>query len=138
MPVMIEPVTEGKYISQDKKGDAEIIADGCRIALELGADILKVPFPSINNEKARESFEIICSNSHVPVVVLGGPKKANGLIGIMNTTREAIDAGASGTIFGRNIWQCPKDEIERAVKALKDVVHNGNNPIDVISKYNLD
>ena len=138
MPVMIEPVTEGKYISQNKKGDPDIIADGCRIALELGADILKAPFPSINDPKANESFKMICLNSHVPVVVLGGPKKAKGLMGIMNTAREAIDAGASGTIFGRNIWQRPKDEMERVVKALKDIVHNGDNPIDVMSKYDLD
>jgi len=137
MPVMIEPVTEEKYISQNKKGDPEIIADGCRIALELGADILKVPFPSINNPKANESFKMIFLNSHVPVIVLGGPKKAKSLLGIMNTAREAIDAGASGTIFGRNVWQRPKSEMERAVKALKDIVHKGDNPINVMSKYNL-
>jgi DhnA-type fructose-1,6-bisphosphate aldolase and related enzymes len=133
MPLMIEPTTDGEYIPKDKKSDPEIIADGCRLALELGADILKAPYPGKGD---KEAFAGICSNSHVPVVMLGGPKKG-GIRTILQTARDGIDAGARGTIFGRNVWQRPVDEMERVVKALQDIVHRGVSTDEALTKHDL-
>lgn len=133
MPVMIEPLTLGKYIPKDKKYDANIIANGCRIAVELGADIIKTPFPGYDG---REVFAEICSNLHVPIVILGGPKKGS-LKSIMDTARLGIDAGAKGVIFGRNVWQRPVEEMNRTVRALQDIVHKGVSMDEIMVKYNL-
>jgi len=42
MPIMIEPRVMGNRIPKEQERDSEMIADGCRIALELGADIKKL------------------------------------------------------------------------------------------------
>jgi len=133
MPVMVEPVTLGNYIADDRRNDANIIADGCRISLEIGADILKAPFPG---PEGQDIFAGICSNSHVPVVMLGGAKK-DGLKGVMETARLGIDAGSKGTIFGRNVWQRPVEEMKKVVNALQDIVHKDASVDDVMKKYNL-
>jgi len=135
MPVMVEPTTDGQYIPKDKKGNPEIIADGCRLALELGADILKVPYPKHTTEN-QKIFANICSNSHVPLVILGGAKKDE-IKNIFKTARYGIDAGAAGTIFGRNVWQRPTEEMERVLKGLQDIVHKSATVNDVMSKYKL-
>lgn len=134
MPIMIEPTTEGEYIPADKKGDPQIIADGCRFALEMGADLIKAPYPDTED---KEVFAEICANSHVPIVLLGGPKK-EGIRGILETAREGVDAGARGTIFGRNIWQRPEEEMERVIRALQEIVHQGLEVEEVLSKYHLE
>jgi DhnA family fructose-bisphosphate aldolase class Ia len=135
MPLMIEPTTDGGCIPADKKSDPKIIADGCRLALELGADILKAPYPG-NKPGDKEIFADICSNSHIPVVMLGGPKKGS-IRDILQTARDGIDAGAKGTIFGRNVWQRPANEMERVVKALQDIVHRGASTDEALAKNDL-
>jgi len=135
MPVMVEPTTDGQYISKNKKGDLEIIADGCRLALELGADILKVPYPKHTTEN-QNFFAKICSNSYVPLVILGGAKKDE-IKSIFKTARYGIDAGAAGTVFGRNVWQRPTEEMERVLKGLQDIVHKDSTVDYVMNKYKL-
>jgi len=133
MPVIVEPLTVGKYISEERKNDPEIIADGCRLALELGADIIKAPYPGSEHQ---EAFAEICENANVPVIMLGGPKR-DGVKGILQTAREGIDAGARGTIFGRNVWQRPVDEMKKVVKSLQDIVHKNASVKEVVEKYGL-
>jgi class I fructose-bisphosphate aldolase len=134
MPIMIEPTTDGWYIPPTKKGDPKIIADGCRFAFEMGADIIKAPYPECGN---KEAFAEICANVHVPVVMLGGPKR-EGVRGILETAQNGVEAGAKGTIFGRNIWQRPEDEMKRLVKALQDIVHRGAGVEEVLGRYALE
>ena len=135
MPLMIEPTTDGRFIPAEKKGDPKIIADGCRVALELGADILKVPYPNFG-EDDKEQFAVMCSNSHVPVVMLGGAKKGS-TRDILQVAEDGIGAGASGTIFGRNVWQRPTEEMQRVVNALQDIVHNGLSTSEAVEKYSI-
>lgn len=133
IPVIVEPVTIGKYISEDRKNDPEVIADGCRLALELGADIIKAPYPGSEH---KEEFKKICENSHIPFIILGGPKE-DGVKGVLETAREGIDAGARGTIFGRNVWQRPIEDMKNVVRSLQDIVHRGASVEKVVEKYNL-
>jgi class I fructose-bisphosphate aldolase len=135
MPVMVEPTTDGRFISPEHKNDPKIIADGCRIAMELGADILKVPYP-YGKPNGKETFESVCANSHLPVIMLGGPKKDT-VRDILNIARDGVDAGARGTIFGRNVWQRPVDEAARVIHALQDIVHHGAGVKQVMDNYNL-
>lgn len=123
----------GTYIEESRQSDPEIIADGCRVALELGADILKAPYLGTEHQ---DEFAKICDNSHVPVIMLGGPKKG-GIKGILEDAREGVDAGARGPIFGRNVWQRSKDEMEKVVKSLQKIVHEDADVESVMEKYNL-
>jgi len=135
MPVVIEPTTDGPFIDEGNRNDPEILADGCRMAVELGADIIKTAYP-FGKPEAKERFKAICSNAHVPVVMLGGAKR-DGVRDILQLAKDGMDAGAKGTAFGRNVWQRPSDEMSKAVRALKDIVHEGAGVEEVLSKYNL-
>ena len=80
MPLMIEPYLWGEAVPADPVARAEMNADGARIAVELGADILKVEVGA-----DPERFRTLVAASPVPVVVLGGPKRA--------TQRETLEIG---------------------------------------------
>jgi len=114
MPLMIEAVLWGREIPDDKKDDSELIKHACRIAVELGADILKIPYTD-----SYESFRQITETCSVPIFILGGPKTDNNKI--LEITSEAMKAGAKGVVFGRNIWQSP--EPVKTIKDLKKIVY---------------
>ena len=135
LPVMIEPLADGLLIPGEMKNHPKIIADGCRIALELGADIIKAAYPR-EGPDSKEIFASICRNAHVPVVMLGGAKK-DSIPEIFQIARDGIDAGAKGVIFGRNVWQRPTREMEGVVKGLQDIVHRNAGVRESLSRYNL-
>jgi len=129
MPLMVEPLLNGEDIPVEKKNDPMLIENACRISLEIGADILKIPYTG-----DIESFSRIVKNSHVPVMILGGPKM-NSLRDVLQTARDAIDAGAKGVVFGRNVWQHP--QMDKVLMALKDIVHMNKDVSVVMREYKL-
>lgn len=95
--------------------DATVVAHCARVAVELGADVVKVPYTG-----DMDSFSRVVDSTCVPVVIAGGPK--------MDSTREFIQmvhdsvrAGGSGLSVGRNIFQHRRTP--QLVKALRGVVH---------------
>ena len=130
MPIMIEPVQMGPNLPKEKGKDPKIITDACRIALELGADILKAPYTG-----DKESFSQITKNSHVPVIILGGPK-VDSIKGVMQMAKDSLDAGGKGTCFGRNVWGA--ENMEDIVSALKEITHENADVDEVCKKYNLE
>lgn len=129
IPLMVEPVLWGNSIPKEKKNDPELIEHASRMALEFGADILKIPYTGDETE-----FKELVNNLKVPVFVLGGPKM-NNIEGVIKVAKESITAGAKGIVFGRNVWQNPK--MESLIMGLKEIVHNNANVEEVIKKYNL-
>ncbi len=127
MPLMVEILLWGKDIPEDKKTDSKIIENACRIAIEIGADILKIPYTG-----NVEDFSAIVNSSPVPVVVLGG-SKINSDRDILQTVKHSMDAGARGIAFGRNIWQHKK--MDEMLMALKDIVHLNKDVDTVIKEY---
>ena len=130
MPLIIEPLLIGKNIPENKRNDPKLIMDTCRIAMEMGADILKISYPD-----DKESFSQIVKNSYIPVVILGGPKKEGKIKEMLQMTKSAIEVGGKGIVFGRNVWQSSK--MDNIISALKDIVHNNNGVDEVLEKYNL-
>lgn len=118
IPLMIEPVFWGDSISAERKNDPILIEHGARMALEIGADILKIPYTG-----KQEEFKDLVKYLKVPVFVLGGPKMEN-VSEILKVARESIQAGAKGIVFGRNVWQNKK--MPQLVRALQDIVYAGN------------
>lgn len=90
--------------------DPEYIALGARAAFELGADCLKVYYTS------KETFSSITECVPIPVVIAGGPKGTD----LFETANDAIEAGAAGVAFGRNVFQAdsPLVYVENLVKTV--------------------
>lgn len=110
LPLMIEPYLWGVGIPSDPRLRAEVAADGARIAIELGADIIKVEWSG-----DYEIFAELVRTSPVPVVVLGGPKRDTQRA-VLASVIDSMNAGAAGITMGRNIWQQP--DVARMVRAL--------------------
>ena len=91
-------------------------------ASELGADIVKVNMPTINPEKdqaapkpyntlklSREEATrmVVESAGRALVLFSGGEMETDDEL--VEKARIAMDAGATGLIFGRNMWQRSHD-----------------------------
>ena len=126
MPVVAEILSDAMMANHmDMSGQGEDVLPpsigdditlACRIGAELGSDLIKTRY-SGNVEEFRNSVDA-CG---VPVLVAGGPRRGPGLGGTLDTVSEILEAGASGVIFGRQIWQ-HKDPVE-AVGAVAALVH---------------
>lgn len=129
MPFMVEPVLLGEKIPPEEKKNPSMIEHASRIALELGADILKVPYTGDLKE-----FSRFVDRVHLPVFVLGGPKM-DSVNDMLKVAEDSMRAGAKGLVFGRNVWQ--NSNMEKIVMALKEIVHNDKKVEEVIQEYGL-
>jgi len=116
VPVMVEPIA---YQMERGPEASKVEADGCRVAMELGADILKVAYPG-----DPATLEAWCQELHLPIVMLGGPQGGT-LEELFSMVADALKAGASGVVIGRKVWQRPVDEAARALEHLYSIVHPG-------------
>ena len=87
---------------------AEILIASARIAVEIGADALKIPYTG-----DVMTFKQLVDQAKVPVLVLGGAK-SDVPRDALELVDEALRAGASGTVFGRNVTKAkdPKKMVE--------------------------
>jgi DhnA family fructose-bisphosphate aldolase class Ia len=95
------------------------------MAFECGADIIKT-----NYTGDPKSFKEIVDSVPVPVIVLGGAKGE--LKGIFQGVRDAMDSGAKGVAFGRNVFQ--HENPPMMVNALKELVYNGAGVDETLAK----
>ena len=115
VPLLLEPVLWGKTVTAEDRENPQILKHICRIGFELGADILKVPYTG-DVKTFREAVDI-CP---LPIVILGGAKMATEHDALV-TVAGAIEAGAIGVAFGRNVFQHPNPT--GMIKALRKVIH---------------
>jgi fructose-bisphosphate aldolase, class I len=113
LPVMVEPIGIGA--ARDEKTIA-LEGDAARVAMEIGADIVKVAYPG------PELMAAWASELHVPLVILGGPRSGEPE-GVLDLAREALAHGARGLVIGRNVWQRPPDVTRRLMRELGEIVH---------------
>ena len=106
----------------------EQVAIGCRIAAELGADMIKTFYTG-------KEFEKIVAATPVPIFGLGA-RKTPREIDALHLAANEIRAGARGVVFGRNVVQAR--DPKRFLDALKEVVKAGRDPEDVARKFGLD
>lgn len=107
LPVICWMYPRGKSVKKIRK--CELAAYAARIALELGADIVKLHF-----EGKRKDIEWIIKSAGKTKVIFAGGKKENEK-SLLKTIKDQMDAGASGLAIGRNIWQ-DKDPLKMAEK----------------------
>jgi class I fructose-bisphosphate aldolase len=94
--------------------DPEDIFYAVRMGLEIGADVIKVPFTG-----DAASFRDIVSVTPVPVVTAGGPtcKTVDDAVRMVG---DVVASGAAGSTVGRNVWGF--DDIAQAVQRLKQAM----------------
>jgi fructose-bisphosphate aldolase/2-amino-3,7-dideoxy-D-threo-hept-6-ulosonate synthase len=94
MPVVAEMMPpEDRYFMPDA------IAHAARIGMEIGADIIKTNYCG-----NIEDFRKVVESVPVPIIVAGGPKRANEP-SVADFTCDAIEGGAAGVAIGRRVWQ---------------------------------
>jgi DhnA family fructose-bisphosphate aldolase class Ia len=116
LPVIVEPLASGPLqgvaLAEVERRELE----GARIAVEAGADIIKM------KAWASDAGKRFVSTCPVPVVALGG--QLSGQSGdVVDTIKMALDIGMRGIFVGRNIWQRPRTEALTLMEKVSKVVH---------------
>lgn len=109
--------------------DVNKIKLAARIAQEVGADIVKV-----NYTGSIDSFREVVNGCSIPVIIAGGD--VTDVNKILNNSYEAIQAGAAGVAYGRNVFQ--SDNPMELTKALSNIVHKGMRVDEVLSLLKKD
>ncbi len=113
MPLLAMMYARGPKIQN--QFDPTVVAHCARVAVELGADIVKVPYTG-----DMDSFSRVVDSTCVPVVIAGGPKM-DSTRDFIQMVHDSVRAGGAGLSVGRNIFQHKRTP--QLVKALRGVVH---------------
>ncbi|MFP3137166.1 MAG: 2-amino-3,7-dideoxy-D-threo-hept-6-ulosonate synthase [Nitrososphaeria archaeon] len=97
MPLLAMMYPRGENIRNPS--DPSVIAHVARVGAEMGADIVKC-----NYTGDKGSFSALTRSVPVPVVIAGGPKMDTD-VDVLRLVRDAMDSGAAGVAFGRNVFQ---------------------------------
>jgi class I fructose-bisphosphate aldolase len=119
MPVIIWAYPRGEFVEAKGGRDSLYAVDyAARVASELGADVVKLNMPKINPERdaaapkpynslrvSREEATrmVVESAGRALVLFSGGEMESDE--DLLEKARIAMEAGATGLIFGRNMWQ---------------------------------
>jgi fructose-bisphosphate aldolase, class I len=136
MPLIVWSYPRGSAINVKGGRDSFYAVDyAARLAEELGADIVKVNFPKIDPEKDKtapapyntlsvtenDAFkQVVQSAGRSLVLVSGGTKMSDE--DLLVKVRACMEAGATGLIFGRNMWQRPMDQALKLVEQVKAIM----------------
>jgi fructose-bisphosphate aldolase, class I len=113
IPVMVEPTA---LRAPRNEQTVELEVHAARIAMELGADIIKMAYPGSASIMAALRAEL-----GLPIVILGGPRLSTSA-DLVRLVGEAMAAGASGIVIERLA----------VMKALVEVVHGRLSADDAI------
>ncbi len=142
MPTILWAYPRGEAVQ--KKGGKEslyAIDYAARVALEVGADIVKLNYP-VRSEKDAESpapynaldltpdaafRKVVESAGRCLVLVSGGEKVDDDRL--LAKVRSSLDAGATGIIFGRNLWQRPYEDALKITRQLHAIFGEYGEPL---------
>jgi len=113
LPLLIMAYVRGEEIEDEF--DPGLVAHAARLASELGADIVKVPYTG-----SVESFRTVVQGCCAPLVIAGGPKMDREE-DVIRCVQDAMSAGAAGISIGRNVFQHPNPRM--FLRRLKNIVH---------------
>jgi class I fructose-bisphosphate aldolase len=113
MPLLAMVYARGPKVKSEY--DPEVVKHCARLAEELGADVVKVPYTG-----NIDTFHQVVEGCAIPVVIAGGPRMENER-DILQMAFDAIQAGGAGLSVGRNIFQAKDPSL--LVKALHGIVH---------------
>jgi len=134
MPLVVWSYPRGKAIKEKGGQDSLYAVDyAARMACELGADIVKlnVPKPEPNDKEPKPYNTLSLSEADVVrkvvksagrtlVLISGGSKVGDE--DLLHKARLALDAGVTGLIFGRNLWQRKLDDALKITGRIHDML----------------
>jgi class I fructose-bisphosphate aldolase len=136
MPLIVWAYPRGAAI--DRKGGAGsfyAIDYAARMAMEMGADVVKLNMPKIDPEKDKDApapynemqvdqaeaiRQCVASAGRSLVVLSGGSKTDDETV--LQNTKDVVEAGGSGVIFGRNVWQREWNEALEIIEQIKETL----------------
>ena len=131
LPLVVWSYPRGEAIDARGGKDSVYAIDyASRVALEVGADIIKLNAPAVAPEKLSQApkayqrpwtepqalAQVVGSAGRALVIFAGGERGSHEAM--LEKARACMEAGATGLIFGRNVWQRPKAE---ALAATRDI-----------------
>lgn len=133
MPLIVWSYPRGAAIDAKGGKDSFYAVDyAARTASELGADMVKVNFPQAAKQDGvpvayradfwpQQAIEAVVRSAGRSLLLVSGGEHA-GEEAMLEKARESMDAGATGLIFGRNVFQRSHDESLRFVAQLKEIL----------------
>ena len=123
MPLVVWSYPRGKAVKEKGGVDSLYAVDyAARMACEMGADVVKLNMPKVgeNLDKQPKPYntlqiteeeairKVVKSAGRTLVLISGGSKIGDD--DLLHKARVAMDAGVTGLIFGRNVWQRSFDQ----------------------------
>jgi len=122
MPLIVWAYPRGKAVKEKGGQDSLYAVDyAARVACEMGADVVKLnvpkvsdsdkqpkPYPSEKLSEEEAIRKVVKSAGRTLVLISGGSKVSDE--DLLHKARIAMEAGVTGLIFGRNLWQRPFDD----------------------------
>ncbi len=133
MPLIVWAYPRGSAIDAKGGKDSFYAVDyAARTASELGADVVKVNFPHPEKRSgvpapylaefsSQQAIDAVVRSANRTLLLVSGGERA-GDQAMLEKARQAMEAGATGLIFGRNIWQRKHDESLRFAARLKEIL----------------
>ena len=133
MPLIVWAYPRGAAIEAKGGKDSFYAVDyAARTASELGADVVKVNFPNPEKRSAipaaydaefssAQAIDAVVRSANRTMLLVSGGSKA-GDDAMLEKARLSMEAGATGLIFGRNIWQREHDESLRLISRLQEIL----------------
>ena len=143
MPLIVWAYPRGAAIAAKGGTDSFYAVDyAARVASELGADMIKVNFPRPQKRAGvRPEYDaqfsddeaiaaVVRSANRSLLLVSGGEKLGDEAM--LTKARLTMDAGGTGLIFGRNVWQRTHLEAMKFVTALQAVLAEHPSPVKTL------
>jgi class I fructose-bisphosphate aldolase len=145
MPLIVWSYPRGSAVEAKGGRDSIYAVDyAARVANELGADIVKLNVPKFGDprnedgpppyrelyeewktldedEAYRQTVEKVVASAGKTMVFFSGGSRISDE-DLLLKARICMEAGATGLIFGRNMWQCPFEESLRITKEIKKIL----------------
>jgi class I fructose-bisphosphate aldolase len=133
MPLIVWSYPRGSAIDAKGGKDSFYAVDyAARTASELGADVVKVNFPHPEKQSgAAEQYlyqfpsqlaiDAVVKSANRTLLLVSGGERA-GDEAMLDKARQSMEAGATGLIFGRNVWQREHGESLRFITQLRDIL----------------
>jgi fructose-bisphosphate aldolase, class I len=133
LPLIVWAYPRGEAV--DAKGGKDsfyAVHYSARTASELGADVVKVNFPKPDKRTgvprpydaeftSQQAIDAVVAAANRTLVLVSGGERA-GDQAMLDKATQSIQAGATGLIFGRNVWQRDHDESLRFVAQLRAIL----------------
>jgi fructose-bisphosphate aldolase, class I len=133
MPLIVWSYPRGTAVDAKGGKDSLYAVDyAARTASELGADIVKVNFPHpekqagvpqdyVRDFSSQQAIDAVVTSAGRTLLLVSGGERAGDEV-MLDKARQSMEAGATGLIFGRNVWQRDRAESLRFAARLREIL----------------